>query len=192
MGKIFKFFVPPKQWRLPVTILLGVFFGLATYTVYVSKAWVYLSDDPAACVNCHIMAPQYATWQHSAHREQATCNDCHVPHDSALRKYYFKAMDGLRHATMFTLRMEPQVIKIHEAGAGVVQENCQRCHDHLTETNKNLQVSYQEAEHGKGKLCWDCHREVPHGRVNSLSSTPNARVPLPSSVVPEWLRKIKK
>ncbi|GJM59612.1 cytochrome c nitrite reductase small subunit [Persicobacter diffluens] len=189
MGKVFRFLMPPKQWRIPVILLLGVFAGLGAYTFYVSKAWVYLSDDPAACVNCHIMAPQYATWQHSSHREQATCNDCHVPHDTQARKYYFKAMDGLRHATMFTLRLEPQVIKIHEAGATVVQENCQRCHDHLTSANDNLQVSFQEAEHGQGKLCWDCHREVPHGRVNSLSSTPNARVPLPSSVVPKWLKE---
>jgi cytochrome c nitrite reductase small subunit len=39
------------------------------------------------------------------------------------------------------------------------------------------------------RKCWECHRETPHGRVNSLSSVPNARVPLPESPVPEWLKK---
>ena len=30
--------------------------------------------------------------------------------------------------TMFTFRMEPQVIRIKDAGRDVVQENCIRCH----------------------------------------------------------------
>ena len=41
------------------------------------------------------MTPQYATWSHSTHREHAHCNDCHVPHNNILNKYYFKAKDGM-------------------------------------------------------------------------------------------------
>lgn len=67
------------------------------------RNWSYVSDDPATCVNCHIMRPEYVTWHHSPHREHATCNDCHVPHDNVFRKYYFKGADGMRHATIFTL-----------------------------------------------------------------------------------------
>jgi cytochrome c nitrite reductase small subunit len=44
--------------------------------------------------------------------------------------------------------------------------------------------------HRSDRYCWDCHRETPHGRVNSLSSVENARVPVPSSSVPEWIKKI--
>jgi cytochrome c nitrite reductase small subunit len=40
------------------------------------------------------------------------------------------------------------------------------------------------------KLRMDCHREVPHGRVNSLSGTPGARVPLPPSPVPGWSKEL--
>jgi cytochrome c nitrite reductase small subunit len=40
------------------------------------------------------------------------------------------------------------------------------------------------------RKCWECHRETPHGRVNSLSSVPWARVPLPGPVTPDWLRNI--
>jgi cytochrome c nitrite reductase small subunit len=43
--------------------------------------------------------------------------------------------------------------------------------------------------HRTDRKCWECHREVPHGRVNSLSSVPNARVPLPQNPIPEWIRK---
>jgi hypothetical protein len=38
-------------------------------------------------------------------------------------------------------------------------------------------------------VCWSCHQEVPHGKVSSLSSFPNARVPELSPVLPEWLSK---
>src|SRR5690606_28565128 len=106
--KIFDFLKPPRPWIFFVNGLLAVLIGVFAYLFYVSKAWSYLSDDPETCINCHIMAPQYATWQHSAHRLTTNCNDCHVPHDNIFHKYYFKAKDGLRHATIFTLRKEPQ------------------------------------------------------------------------------------
>jgi cytochrome c nitrite reductase small subunit len=44
---------------------------------------------------------------------------------------------------------------------------------------------------GAGKACWDCHKEIPHGKVG-LSSTPNALVPYPKSAVPQWLEKLIK
>lgn len=186
--KVFNNIIPPDNWKFIVIILAGVFFGLSIYIIKISKAGSYLSDDSKTCVNCHIMAPQYATWNHSSHREWTNCNDCHVPHNNVFNKYYFKAKDGLRHATMFTLRLEPQVIFIKEEGKEVVHNNCVRCHSNLLEIDQklaNIEFSHERTD----RVCWDCHREVPHGRVNSLSSTPNARVPLPESPVPEWLQK---
>lgn len=192
MRSFIRFFMPPPNWRLPVALVLGVFVGMGIYVLYISKAFSYLSDAPETCVNCHIMAPQYATWSHSAHRERATCNDCHVPHTSLAAKYYFKAKDGLRHSTIFTLRKEPQVIRIHEAGQNVVQHNCIRCHENLLTDSKLLARTRVFHNFRSDRPCWDCHRETPHGRVNSLASVPNARVPVPGSPLPEWLRNMDK
>ena len=189
MKGLLHWIIPPSEWRLAVMIMTGAILGLALYAAYSSRAISYLSDAPQTCVNCHIMAPQYATWQHSSHREVATCNDCHVPHDNIFRTYYFKAMDGARHATMFTLRLEPQNIFIKEAGIGVVQENCIRCHSQLITDSRLLVQTSSFHEKYEDRLCWECHREVPHGRVKSLSSTPYARVPLPGSPLPAWLKK---
>lgn len=182
--------IPPQKWKIPVVILIGILVGLGLFVFKISKAYSYLSDDPKTCVNCHIMAPQYATWNHSSHRERATCNDCHVPHNNVVNKYYFKAKDGMRHASMFALRLEPQVIHIHNAGKNVVQNNCIRCHEYLLTDDKVNQKEPMFTAHRTERTCWECHREVPHGRVNSLSSVPNARVPVPTSAVPTWLRKI--
>ena len=183
-------FLPPAKWRLPVMFVSAIFIGIVLFTLYMSKAHSYLSDDPEACVNCHIMAPQYATWAHSSHREWANCNDCHIPQDNIFNKYYFKASDGLRHSTLFALRKERQVIMILEAGAKVVQNNCIRCHEkQIIDPKLESSVAMHRATR-EDRRCVDCHREEGgHGSVNSLSSVPYARVPLPQSPVPEWLRK---
>ncbi|MDY3363976.1 cytochrome c nitrite reductase small subunit [Riemerella anatipestifer] len=178
------------RWLFPV--LLGVALGLFMYVFYISKAYSYLSDDPKACVNCHIMAPEYSTWFHSSHGRVTNCNDCHVPHDNVFRKYYFKAMDGMRHASMYSLRMEPQVIKIRKPGETVVQENCIRCHNDLNSVVGTASVTASMAHKDEGKLCWECHRDVPHGNVRGLNSAPHARVPLAETPVPEWLNKMTK
>ncbi len=190
MTKIIRFFIPPKQWRLAAILVSGALIGIVMYAFYASNAISYLSDDPKTCVNCHIMAPEYTTWRHSSHKEVATCNDCHVPHNNVVNKYFFKAKDGMRHAYVFTARAEPQTIFIREEGKHVVQNNCIRCHNKLI-SNAKLEVQTMDYnEHFKGRFCWECHREVPHGRVNSLSSVPNARVPLPSSPVPDWMKEL--
>lgn len=189
--RFFQYLKPPTAWNIPVLAITGILFGLAAFLVYISKAPSYLSDDPKTCVNCHIMSPQYATWQHSSHRQWATCNDCHVPHDNVFNHYFFKAKDGLRHATIFTLRAEPQVIFIHEAGKNVVQQNCVRCHEDLISDNHIVGGYPHYVNERESRNCTSCHRETPHGRVNSLSSVPNARVPVPGSPVPDWLKPKK-
>ena len=187
MVKLISFFIPPQGWGRVAAIVGGAMLGLLFYIVYISNAVSYLSDDPETCVNCHIMAPEFATWSHSSHREVAHCNDCHVPHNNIFNKYYFKAKDGMRHAYMFTMRLEPQTIFIREEGKHVVQQNCLRCHEELVHNEKMLAFTSTYHESFNERNCWDCHRETPHGRVHSLSSVPFARVPGPSSPVPLWL-----
>ena len=190
LKNLFNYLKPPSNWIFYVNLLIAFFVGIFVYGLYVSNAVSYLSDDPKTCVNCHVMRSEFASWQHSSHREVAVCNDCHVPHNNVFNKYFFKAKDGLRHASMFTLRMEPQVIKMHEAGQEVVQANCQGCHQNVNRDVGLLNVSLEDKLHGEGKLCWDCHREVPHGRVKGLNSAPNSKVPLPGSPVPEFIKNL--
>lgn len=192
MKKLFNILRPPSYWLFYVNLLIVFFVGNFVHSFYVSNAISYLSDDPKTCINCHVMRSEFATWQHSSHREVAVCNDCHVPHNNVFNKYWFKAKDGFRHATMFTFRMEPQVIKMHEAGQSVVQENCKGCHQHVNQNVSTRNVSLEDKMHDNGKLCWDCHREVPHGRVRGLNSTPNAKVPLPGNSIPEFIRNLNK
>jgi len=102
--EIINLILPGTRWKIFAIIAAGVIVGLGGYSIYASRAWSYLSDEPATCVNCHIMAPYYATWSHSSHSRDATCNDCHVPQDNFARKWFFKGKDGMRHAAVFTMK----------------------------------------------------------------------------------------
>ena len=183
---------PPPNWKTPVIILLGAIAGLGLYIFNISNAASYLSDDPKTCINCHVMTAEYITWDHSSHREVATCNDCHVPHDNVVNKYYFKAKDGLYHASIFTMRMEPQAIVMKEASAEVVQSNCVRCHyDQVTDAKMSGWVENHEQSR-TDRTCWDCHQQVPHGKVKSLSAVGFHLDPITDKsekklIVPDWL-----
>ncbi|TKB09726.1 cytochrome c nitrite reductase small subunit [Desulforhopalus sp. IMCC35007] len=150
-----------------------VFFA---YLVNASKALSYLSTDPKACINCHVMNTQYATWQHSSHADRATCVECHLPINNMVDKYAAKARDGWNHSVAFTMNTFAQSIEISEDGANRVQANCKACHAALIQeviANSDKYHDFTGVQRTDRK-CWDCHRDVPHGKVRSLSSTPNA------------------
>ncbi|MBP3828549.1 MAG: cytochrome c nitrite reductase small subunit [Prevotella sp.] len=178
--------------KVGLLVLAGVLVGLGAMFMYLLRAHTYfIGDNPSACVNCHIMTPYYATWSHSSHGRDATCNDCHVPHQNMVMKYGFKAMDGLKHTAYFVAHSERQAIMAETMSAEVIMDNCIRCHTQLNqEFVKTGRIDYMMAKRGEGKACWDCHRNVPHGGMNSLMATPNAEAvtPLPPSPVPQWLQ----
>ena len=166
----------PSVWRLPTFLMLGIMAGLGLVIIHVSRATSYMSDDPETCANCHVMNTAYLTWQHSNHAEVAVCNDCHVPHSSVAAHWGFKARDGLWHATVFTMRWEPEVIRLSSGAAPVVEENCCRCHARVLSDLDN------PCRPRPGARCWDCHRDIPHGEVRSLSTAPDVfRLQLPKS-----------
>ncbi len=192
MKTLKKFLHIPVNFIIPVIVFGGIISGLGIYIIYLSRVHSYLSDDPSACVNCHVMTPYYQTWFHNSHSKWTNCNDCHVPHDNVFNKYYFKAKDGLYHSTIFTLNLEPIAIRAKEASSNVIMENCIRCHNQINnEFVKTGMITFTETTQGKGKACWDCHSTVAHGKQSNIASTPNAIVtPLPESPVPDWLKKI--
>lgn len=186
-----------SRWRKVAIILIGIVTGLGFFMAKEASLVSYMSDDPLACVNCHVMTPMYNSWMHSSHREQASCNDCHVPHDNVFNKYYFKAKDGLFHASVFTARAEPEVMFMREASQEVVQNNCIRCH-----IQQVTQVKYDgwikdHKENRVERKCWSCHQELPHGTVHGISTIRNNIAPIPTdnveTVIPKWLnQQIKK
>ena len=88
--------------KISIVTICGVIVGLGVLFLYLLRMHTYIvGDDPAACVNCHIMSPYYATWSHSSHARDVTCNDCHVPNGNIVAHYGFKGLDGMKHVAYF-------------------------------------------------------------------------------------------
>ncbi|QNM85117.1 cytochrome c nitrite reductase small subunit [Polaribacter pectinis] len=193
MKRKFKILPEETGWRKTALFLIAVIIGLGLFMAKEAKVFSYLSDDPQACVNCHVMTSVYNTWLKSSHRESANCNDCHVPHDNIFEKYYFKAKDGLYHASVFTARAEPDVIKAKEASQRVIQENCIRCHVQQVTQAKYSGFLEDHKENRTKRQCWSCHQQVPHGDVRGILTVKYNIAPLPTdtekTVIPEWLAK---
>lgn len=191
---LFDRLVPPKTWQPYVAAILGAIVALGLYLAKTANVASYLTDDPKACINCHVMTTEYITWNHSSHREVASCNDCHVPHDNLIKKYAFKAKDGLYHASVYTTRTEPQAIIMHEAGRKVVQQNCINCHFNQVTDAKSTGWIDSHLSDRLDRTCWECHRETPHGRVKSLSAVGYHVEPIPIKkqrelFIPDWLEE---
>ena len=137
--------------------LFGVFVGSSGYTVYYANGASYLSNDPRACVNCHIMRDHFDGWQKGGHHGVATCNDCHVPH-SLIPKYLIKAEQGFRHSKGFTLQDFHEPIRIKETSSRVLQDNCVDCHREVVSA-----ITGRTRDDRDEVRCVHCHGHVGHG-----------------------------
>ena len=149
--------------------------GLFAYVVDASNMISYLSEDPKVCINCHVMDTQYATWQHSSHRERATCVQCHLPQDAFIDKMIAKSRDGFNHSVAMTFRTYKHNIRITDDAARRIQNNCIACHKELVSQMVSRSKAFSENPGGSNidRYCWDCHRITSHGATRSLITAPN-------------------
>jgi cytochrome c nitrite reductase small subunit len=148
----------PRSWFVFLTaVLLGACLGLGSFTFDYADGLSYLSNNPSACVNCHIMNDQYAGWTKASHHGLATCNDCHLTH-SFPRYYIEKGINGWNHSKAFTLEDFHEPIMINESNSRILQGNCLRCHDALVH-----EIVVGNRSDISSVKCVTCHRQVGHG-----------------------------
>ena len=142
-----------------LVILLGALIGLAAgvggYTFVYAKGASYLTNDPAACANCHIMDSYYDQWNASPHRAVAVCNDCHTP-PGLVPKYLTKASNGFWHSYAFTTGDFREPLRIKERNREVTEKACRKCHAALTAAIEGPHRPGQEIS------CTRCHWDVGH------------------------------
>ncbi len=135
--------------------LVGLALGVGAYTFVYAKGYSYLSNNPQACANCHVMENQYSGWLKSSHHSVATCNDCHTPHN-LLGKYATKAENGFWHSFYFTTGAYPENIQAREKSRRITENACRRCHADIA-----ADVASPHAGTG-GLSCIQCHGHVGH------------------------------
>ena len=135
--------------------MLGLGAGIGSYTFLYAHGWSYLTDNPSACANCHIMRDHYDGWLKSSHRSVATCNDCHTP-VNFFAKYYTKADHGFWHSYAFTTGDFHEPIQIKARSRAVSEDACRHCHQSVVHAIEAIQ-------YGREKLsCIRCHGAVGH------------------------------
>jgi cytochrome c nitrite reductase small subunit len=138
-----------------LAVAIGLAVGIGAYTFVYARGASYLTNDPRACVNCHVMREQFDGWTVSSHRAVAVCNDCHAPHD-VVGKYATKAINGFWHSVAFTSGRFHEPIEITGRNRRVTEGACRHCHEDI--------VQAIDAHPGMGERieCIRCHRSVGH------------------------------
>ncbi|HMP90690.1 MAG TPA: cytochrome c nitrite reductase small subunit [Kiritimatiellia bacterium] len=142
---------------LILAIAIGIFVGVGGYTFRYAEGLSYLSTDPLACTNCHIMQPQYDAWLKSSHKNVASCVDCHLP-QAFIAKYIAKAENGYHHSKGFTFQDFHEPIMIKSANSQILQDNCLRCHEDLVHELVTGATTAPDSIR-----CVQCHATVGHG-----------------------------
>ena len=138
-----------------VGLAVGMVIGLGSYTFLYARGVSYLTDNPAACANCHIMQEQYDGWIKASHRLAAVCNDCHTP-TGFLAKYATKASNGFWHSFAFTTGRFPEPLTIGARNRAITEQTCRSCHRAIVE-------AIEGPHQGEAQLsCIRCHGGVGH------------------------------
>jgi len=140
----------------------AILVGIGTFTFSYGEGLSYFSKDPEACMNCHIMAPQFDSWQKASHHTVATCVDCHLPHDF-IGKYIAKAENGFNHSKAFTLQNFHEPITITPKNSQILQDNCVACHATLSD-----HIASEGHAKDKELRCVHCHPSAGHGERAGL------------------------
>jgi cytochrome c nitrite reductase small subunit len=149
--------------------LLGISLGLGGYTFAYAKGWSYLTNDPQACANCHVMNEQYDGWLKGSHRSVAVCNDCQVP-QSFVGKYYTKARNGFWHSFYFTTQSFHEPIQATPTSRAIAEAACRHCHGDI------VQAMGTPAHAGSRDIsCIRCHGSVGHLELSATSLATTSR-----------------
>jgi len=133
----------------------GVALGVGSYTFVYAHGASYLTDDPGACANCHVMQDHLDAWAKSSHHAVAVCNDCHTPHDF-FGKYLTKSRNGYHHSLAFTTGRFHEPIQITPVNEAVTEAACRYCHTDI------VQAIDVADRHSETLSCIRCHPSVGH------------------------------
>jgi cytochrome c nitrite reductase small subunit len=149
-----------RPLAIVAAVSVGVFAGVGGMTFHHAEGTSYLSTDPAACANCHIMQSQYDSWQKASHHTAASCNDCHLP-AGFLSKWIGKSVNGWNHSAAFTRQDFHEPIRMTAWNAEILQDNCVRCHTSIVHAQTSAYAEEQPR-------CVKCHATVGHGERAAL------------------------
>ncbi len=138
---------------ITIIILLLVIF-------LISPTIIAKTNSPSYCGSCHVMQEQYTAWVKGGLHNNIKCVDCHLPNDSRVKFYIWKAIDGGKDFVAFHTGAVPEKIQASSHSKKTIQSNCIRCHEGVVSKMLNAE----------GRHCWDCHKRISH-KLTGLRET---------------------
>lgn len=137
---------------------VGTAAGVGGFVFIYADGASYLTNDPNACANCHVMRPHLDAWSRSSHHAVAVCNDCHAP-PGLVGKYTVKAINGWNHSLAFIDGGFKEPFHITPMNREVVEGACRVCHGDIVEA-----IDHPWGRRGEPEsvACVRCHANVGH------------------------------
>lgn len=156
---------PPRfvgKWKIATLTLLFL-------VIFFSVGYASLegSSKSEFCVSCHEMAPEYYTWNNSAHSE-VDCVDCHT--EPGVENVASSKLDTVEQAIKKQMKTYEAPIRMPSE---ITDASCEKCHNVY---NRNFTVSGDIIiPHDKHKAeevsCTQCHSGIAHGKIADRKMT---------------------
>ena len=128
---------PSRAWLAWVAATaIGACVGLGGYTFVYARGASYLTDDPAACANCHVMEEQFAGWSRASHAASRSATTA-TRRPSLVGKYTTKASNGFWHSFYFTTGGFPEPIRITPRNRAITEAACRKCHAEIVASHRS-------------------------------------------------------
>lgn len=118
--------------------------------------------DTAYCTSCHMMKPEFYTWQASSHNQVADCVTCHAP-PGVLKKMKYR---------LFSLKEVYAAVTgnygiLIQATTPIPDSTCIQCHDmSKRQVTPSGDLIIPHDTHAKKEIgCTKCHTGIAHGNI---------------------------
>ena len=147
-----------------LTSLVGIALGLGAYTFAYAKGWSYLTNDPRACANCHVMNEQYDGWLKGSHRVGGGLQRLPRARTTSSASTAPRRSNGFWHSYYFTTGGFHEPIQITAASRDDRGGACRHCHEAV------VQAMGTPAHAGSREIsCIRCHGSVGHLELSATN-----------------------
>ncbi|ADG81982.1 NapC/NirT family cytochrome c [Thermincola potens] len=143
--------------RLKLFILVA---AVCTFMLIAVAGAIRVTMEPSFCGKCHVMRPEYVTWEASSH-VQVACTDCHIK--PGLGNLIIHKIAALKELALYFTNTYDRPIKMSHK---LPDEVCTQCHSTFREYTPSGDLIIPHERHaGKGVKCVECHSGVAHGNI---------------------------
>ncbi len=134
--------------------------GIFLFLVIGVAGALKLTMAPSFCAKCHVMAPEYVTWEASSH-VQVPCTSCHIK--PGLGNLVAHKLSASKELLLYYTGTYNRPIRMTNK---LPDEVCTQCHSTYRSFTPSGDLIIPHDKHADKKvLCVECHNGVAHGNI---------------------------